>query len=177
MIFCETTIKGAFLIKLNEIRDNRGFFARTWCSHEFEQHGLVSTFVQSNMQQSKSKGTLRGMHMQVAPKEEAKLIRCTRGAIFDVVLDLRAESPSFKKWYGIELTESNHKMLYVPQGCAHGYQTLVDDTEVFYPVSEFYSPEQERGIRWNDPEFMIAWPLVENVLISAKDDSWPDFKS
>lgn len=175
MLFIETKLKGAFVIELEKYSDDRGFFSRAWCQKEFKEQGINSQFVQANIGFSKNSGTIRGIHYQIAPFEEAKLVRCIRGAIFDVVLDLRPESPSFKQWFGVELSDENRKMLYVPEGCAHGYQTLVDNTEVFYQVSHVYSPECERGIRWNDPEFDIEWPIDEYPVISEKDQNWSDF--
>ncbi len=175
MLFIETKLKGAFVIELEKYSDDRGFFSRAWCQKEFKEQGINSRFVQANIGFSKNSGTIRGIHYQIAPFEEAKLVRCIRGAIFDVVLDLRPELPSFKQWFGVELSDENRKMLYVPEGCAHGYQTLVDNTEVFYQVSQVYSPESERGIRWNDPEFDIEWPIDEDLVISEKDQNWSDF--
>ena len=174
MIFRETPLKGAFAIDLEKREDDRGFFARAWCQKEFETHRLVSRVVQANTSFNKQKGTLRGMHYQIAPRPEAKTIRCLRGAIYDVIIDMRSNSPSYKKWFGVELTAANRTMLHVPEGFAHGFITLEDDTEVFYLVSEFYSPECERGVRYNDPAFAIAWPAHVQV-ISPKDNSWPDF--
>ena len=175
MLFIETKLKGAFVIELEKYSDDRGFFSRAWCQKEFKEQGINSQFVQANIGFSKNSGTIRGIHYQIAPFEEAKLVRCIRGAIFDVVLDLRPELPSFKQWFGVELSDENRKMLYVPEGCAHGYQTLVDNTEVFYQVSQVYSPESERGILWNDPEFDIEWPTDKDLVISEKDQNWPDF--
>ena len=175
MLFIETKLKGAFVVELEKYSDDRGFFSRAWCQKEFKEQGINSRFVQANIGFSKNSGTIRGIHYQIAPFEEAKLVRCIRGAIFDVVLDLRPELPSFKQWFGVELSDENRKMLYVPEGCAHGYQTLVDNTEVFYQVSQVYSAESERGIRWNDPEFDIEWPIDEDLVISEKDQNWPDF--
>lgn len=175
MIFEETKLKGAFIIELEKIEDTRGFFARAWCQEEFEAHGLNTNWVQANLVFSERWGTLRGLHYQIAPHEEAKLMRCIRGAIYDVIVDLRPESPTYKQWLGVELTADNHRMLYVPGGFAHGYQTLMDDNETFYPVSHFYAPGFERGIRWDDPAFGIEWPLDVQV-ISDKDTSWPDYE-
>lgn len=175
MIFRETKLKGAFIVEIEKIGDVRGFFARAWCENEFEAHGLNVRWVQANMAFSKQKGTLRGLHYQIAPYEEAKLMRCIRGAMYDVIVDLRPESPTYLQWLGVELTADNHKALHVPEGCAHGYQTLVDDTETFYPVSQFYSPGFERGVRWDDPAFGIEWPETDECIISAKDRSWPDY--
>lgn len=173
MIFEETRIRGAFILEVKKIEDERGFFARTWCQKEFESRGLNPTTVQSNLSFNKKRGTLRGLHYQVAPSEEAKLVRCTRGAIFDVAVDLRPDSPTYLEWVGAELTAENRRMLYVPEGCAHGYQTLKDDTEVFYQVSQFYSPEAERGARWDDPAIGIEWRDIGTCLVSDKDKNWP----
>lgn len=173
MIFREIKLKGAFLIEPSRREDERGFFARAWCQKEFEKHGLVSVLVQSNISFNKKKGTLRGLHYQLAPYEEAKLVRCTRGAIHDVILDLRPDSPSYKQWIAATLTAENREMLYVPAGFAHGFQTLEDNTEVFYHVSQFFSPEYERGVRWNDPMFAIEWPQTELRIVSDKDKAWP----
>jgi len=176
MIFRETKLAGAFIIELEKLEDERGFFARAWCQREFEAQGLVSRFVQCNVSYNKKKGTLRGMHYQVAPYEEVKLVRCTRGAIYDVIIDLRPDSPTYTQWLGVELTADNYRMLYVPEGCAHGYQTLTDNAEVFYQVSQFYAPQCERGVRWNDPAFNIQWPIDHPIILSEKDQRWPDFK-
>ena len=174
MIFTETKLKGAYVIEIEKLKDNRGFFARAWCQNEFKAHGLTSRVVQVNVSSNKKKGTLRGMHYQLSPYEETKLIRCTRGAIYDVIIDLRPSSPTYAQWIGVELTEENYKMLYVPENFAHGFQTLEDDTEVTYQVSQFYMPGSESGIRWNDPAFSIDWPIQVQV-ISDKDKSWPDY--
>lgn len=176
MKFSETPLKGAFVIELEELQDERGFFARAWCAMEFEQHGLVPRVVQVNMSYNKTKGTLRGLHYQVAPYEESKFVRCTRGALYDIIVDLRKDSETYCQWYGIELTASDRNALYVPRGFAHGLQTLENDTEVFYQVSEFYTPGAERGARYNDPKFAIEWPLPVGG-ISEKDANWPDFES
>ena len=174
MIFTKAELEGAFIIEIEKLEDARGFFARAWCQKEFESHGLNPRFVQANISYSKMRGTLRGMHYQEAPYAEAKLVRCTRGAIYDVIIDLRQGSPSYGRWMGLQLTANNYRMLYVPEGFAHGFQTLEDDTEVFYQVSQFYSPQYERGVRYDDPSFAIKWPLEVRV-ISEKDKSWPDF--
>jgi dTDP-4-dehydrorhamnose 3,5-epimerase len=155
--------------------DERGFFARTWCRQEFEAHGLNSRLAQSSISFNKRRGTLRGMHYQSAPDEEAKLVRCTMGAIYDVTIDLRRDSPTFKQWVGLELTAENRRMLYIPEGFAHGLQTLTDDTEVFYQISERYAPESARGVRWNDPAFAIDWP-VSVTIISERDNTYADFE-
>jgi len=175
MIFIETKLPGAYIIEIEPIRDERGFFARAWCQREFRGKGLITTMAQSNLSLSGKKGTLRGMHYQVAPYEEVKLLKCIRGGIYDVIIDLRPDSPTFEQWMGVELSAENRKMLYVPQGFAHGFQTLRDDTEVFYQVSEFYHPAAERGIRWNDPAFGIQWAETEVTVMSEKDQNWPDY--
>lgn len=175
MQFTKTTLEGAYIIEPQKFEDERGMFARTWCRKEFEAHGLVTNMVQSNISLSKNKGTLRGLHYQSAPYAEAKLMRCTKGAIYDVCIDLRQDSETYKQWFGVELTEKNYRMLYVPEGFAHGYEILEDNTEVFYLVSEFYHPEAEKGVRWNDPCFQIDWPIKTDIIISDKDKCWPDF--
>ena len=175
MIFKETKLQGAFVIAIEKRQDERGFFARAWCKTEFEAHGLNVHLVQANLAFSQKKGTLRGMHYQVSPYEEAKLVRCIKGAIFDVAIDLRPDSPTYKSWVGVELTDDNHKMLYIPENFAHGYQTLTDNAEVFYQVSQFYSPESERGVRWDDPAFGIKWLETDDVVISEKDKNWLDY--
>ncbi len=174
MIFSETKLKGAFIIEIDKKEDERGFFGRSWCRNEMEQHGIKGVIVQANTSFSYKKGTLRGIHYQVSPYEEAKIIRCVRGAVYDVIIDLRTGSSTFKKWIGTELTSNNYKMLYVPEGFAHGFLTLTDNVEVYYNVTSFYSPGAERGIRWNDPYFNIKWPF-EPVVISVKDRGHPDF--
>lgn len=168
MIFIETRLKGAYIIELEKVEDERGFFARSWCQKEFETHGLNPNLVQCNISYNKIKGTLRGMHYQVAPYKEAKLVRCTRGAIYDVIIDLRPNSKTFKQWIAEELNAKSHEMLYIPEGFAHGFQTLEDDTEVFYQMSEFYYQEYARGVRWNDPAFSIGWPIKPSI-INQKD--------
>ena len=176
MIFKETKLKGAFIIEPERIEDERGFFARTFCRNEFEAHGLNPHLVQCSVSFNKKKGTLRGMHYQTAPHEEAKLVRCTSGAIYDVMLDLRPNSPTFKQWVSVELTGENRRMLYVPEGMAHGFQTLQDETEVLYQMSEFYNPEAARGVRWDDPSFTVQWPS-KPLIVSRKDTSYPDFQA
>jgi dTDP-4-dehydrorhamnose 3,5-epimerase len=175
MIFLETSLHGAFIVELEKRCDERGYFARSWCRDEFAAHGLRECMVQGNVSYNVSRNTLRGMHYQAAPFQEAKLVRCVRGAIFDIIIDLRPDSPTFRQWVGVELNESNHRMLYVPEGFAHGFQTLLDNTEVTYLVSQFYTPESERGVRYNDPAFAIKWPETTRIIISEKDNSWPDF--
>ena len=174
MIFYETQIKGAFLIEPEKNEDERGFFARVWCQREFEEHGLNPGLVQCSISFNKKKGTLRGMHYQEAPFAEAKLVRCTRQSIYDVIIDLRPKSLTFKQHFAVVLSAENHKMLYVPEGCAHGFQTLEDNAEVFYQMSEFYSPEHSRGVRWNDPAFGIVWPIADPIMLE-RDKSYPDF--
>jgi dTDP-4-dehydrorhamnose 3,5-epimerase len=174
MLFIETELKGAFIVELERREDDRGFFARTWCRDEFERHGIVATIAQANMSYNYARGTLRGMHYQRAPFAETKLVRAVRGAIYDVIIDLRPDSPTYKGWIGVELTADNRRALFVPEGFAHGLQTLADDTEVMYQVSQFYTPGAEGGIRYDDPAFAIAWPLPVSV-ISDKDRAWPDF--
>lgn len=172
MIFTETKLFGVFLIEPKRFEDERGFFARTYCQCEFKTHGLNPHVVQCNISFNRKRGTLRGMHYQAAPYPEAKLVRCTMGAIYDVIVDLRPESPTFKQWGALELTAVNRRMVYIPVGLAHGFQTLVDDTEVFYQMSEFYHPECARGFGWNDPTFRVNWPLPVNV-IADKDKTYP----
>jgi dTDP-4-dehydrorhamnose 3,5-epimerase len=175
VIFTETKLKGAFVITPERVEDERGFFARLWCAREFEEHGLDSRLAQCSISFNKRKGTLRGMHYQLAPYEEAKLVRCTRGAIYDVVLDLRPHSATFRQWAGVSLTADNREMLYVPSGCAHGFQTLTDESEVFYQISEFYRPDAATGVRWNDAAFSIEWPLEVSV-ISERDSNYADYQ-
>lgn len=173
--FIETNVKGAYLIEFEPIVDERGFFARSWCKGEFEAHGLNTQIVQVNTSFNKETGTLRGLHYQTPPCEEAKLVQCTKGAIYDVILDLRSCSPTYLRWTGGELTENNHHMLYVPEGCAHGFQVIQDQSVVSYMVTQYYSRSNERGIRWNDPTFNIEWPLPV-TLISQKDASYPNYE-
>lgn len=176
MIFKESKLKGAFVIDLEKHQDERGFFARTFCRKELQDHGLIADVAQANMSLSKARGTLRGMHYQKAPYEETKLVRCIRGALYDVIIDLRPESPTYKQWIGVELSADNYRMLFVPKNFAHGFITLAEDTEVTYMVSQYYSPGAELGIRWNDPQFAIEWP-IDVTVISPKDANWPDFAS
>ncbi|KAB8143559.1 dTDP-4-dehydrorhamnose 3,5-epimerase [Chloroflexia bacterium SDU3-3] len=174
MIFTETKLQGAFIIDLEQRADERGFFARSFCAREFADHGMNPHVVNTNVSHSARRGTLRGMHFQRAPHAEAKLVRCTRGAIYDVIIDLRAGSPTLGQWLGVELTAANYRQLYVPEGFAHGFQTLEDEADVVYQVSEFYTPGAEGGLRYDDPAFGIRWPLPISV-ISPKDAAWPDF--
>ena len=174
MIFRETKLAGAFIIEPDTYTDERGFFSRNWSQKEFEAHGLVETFVESNTSRSVKTGTLRGMHFQAAPYAQAKLVRCTAGAIYDVIIDLRPDSPSFKRWEAVELSAENRLSLYIPRGFAHGFQTLLDDSEVFYQVSAYYEPSSAGGVRWNDPAFGIEWPEATRTII-ARDNKYPDF--
>ena len=174
MIFTPLPLEGAFLIAPEPRHDARGFFARTWCQREFEERGLTHRLVQCSLSFNKRKGTLRGMHYQASPRAESKLVRCTRGSIFDVIIDLRPGSATFKVHAAVVLTEDDHQMLYVPEGFAHGFQTLAENTEVFYQMSEFHTPELSRGVRWNDPAFGIQWPPGERVM-SERDRVYPDF--
>lgn len=174
MKFTETNLGGAFIVEPQPIADERGFFARTFCKKEFQEHGLNNLISQCNLSFNHKKGTLRGMHYQTPPKAEAKYVICIAGAIYDVIIDIRPDSPTYCRWFGIELSAENRKMLYVPEGFAHGYQALQDGASVLYQVSEFYCPEHERGIRWNDPAFGIKWPIPDPIL-SGKDAGHPDF--
>lgn len=175
MIFTPTKLDGAFVIDLELREDDRGFFARTFCMREFEEHGLESMTAQCNLSFNHKAGTVRGMHYQLPPASEAKLVRCLKGAIHDVIIDLRPESPSYLQWFGVRLDDENRRALYVPPLFAHGYQALTDGAEVSYQVSEFYAPGQERGLRYDDPRFGIDWPL-EVTVISEKDASWAPFE-
>jgi dTDP-4-dehydrorhamnose 3,5-epimerase len=174
VIFRETVVPGAFVIEPERLADDRGFFARTWCARECAARGLDPRVVQCSVSVSERKGTLRGLHYQAAPHAEAKLVRCTRGAIYDVIVDLREDSPAFRRHFAVALSADDHTMLYVPEGVAHGFQTLADDTEVAYQMSEFHAPSHARGVRWNDPAFGIAWPPAERI-ISERDRGYPDF--
>jgi dTDP-4-dehydrorhamnose 3,5-epimerase len=175
MIFTETKLKGAYIINLQRLEDERGFFARTFCKQEFKKYGLNIEIAQSNISYSKKKGTLRGMHMQLAPFEESKLIKCNQGAIYDVIVDLRKKSKTFLQWIGAELTSKNNQMIYVPEGFAHGFITLQDNTEVSYQMNQFYTPGSEKGYRWNDPAFDIIWPMAP-VVMAEKDKNFPLFE-
>jgi dTDP-4-dehydrorhamnose 3,5-epimerase len=174
MRFSQTELRGAWLIEPVPARDERGFFARTFCVHEFADHGLTTRFVQHNTSYSVARETLRGMHFQRAPHAEVKVVSCLKGAIWDVIIDLRPESPTYCEWQGFELTADNYRQLYVPEGFAHGFQTLCADSEVGYLISAFYAPAAASGVRHDDPAFAIDWPLPVSV-ISEKDKSWPDF--
>lgn len=175
MKFVETELAGAFVIRPEPVIDERGFFSRAFCRREFEQHGLNADVAQCNMSFNRNRGTLRGMHYQVRPHQEVKLVRCVAGSVYDVIVDLRRESRTYGKWLGVELNADNRNMVYVPAGFAHGYLTLSDNAEIFYQVSEFYSKAHERGLRWNDPAFGIEWPFTPTA-ISEKDRSFPDFE-
>jgi len=174
MIFNPTPLGGAYVVEIEKMRDERGFFARSYCVEEFAAHGLEPLGVQCNISHNARMGTLRGMHLQEPPNAEAKLVRCTRGALFDVIIDLRPEAPTYCQWFGIDLTADNYSMLYVPRGCAHGFQTLEDHTEVCYQMSRAYSAQGARGVRWDDPLFLIKWPLPV-TSISERDQSYPEF--
>ena len=176
MIFQPLEVSGAFLIEPEPIPDERGFFARLWCQRELEERGLVGRIAQCSQSFNTRRGTLRGLHYQLAPHAEVKVVRCTRGAIYDVILDLRPASPTFKKHSAVTLTAENRRMAYVPEGCAHGFQTLEDGTEVFYLISEFFQPDHARGVRWNDPAFGIPWPPGDKIL-NDRDRGYPDFSS
>ncbi len=175
MIFHESKLRGVFEIEIERHLDERGFFARTWCKKEFEEHGLDSRVAQSSISFNARRGTLRGVHYQAAPNAETKIVRCTQGSVYDVVLDLRGESPTFKEWISVILSAEQRNMIYIPEGCAHGFLTIADDTEVLYQMTEFFAPESARGVRWNDPAFGIAWPEKVEV-ISERDRMYPDFK-
>ena len=172
MIFRETTLPGVWVIEPEPQADERGFFARTWCAEEFEARGLTAGLAQCSVSWNRARGTVRGLHYQAPPHEEAKLVRCTRGAIHDVALDLRPASPTRHRWIAVELTGDNRRMLFVPEGVAHGFQTLADDTEVFYQISRAYHPDAQRGVRWHDPALGITWPVRE-AIVSARDAALP----
>jgi len=175
MIFVETPLRGAYVIEVEKHEDERGFFARSWCVQEFSSKGLDTQLVQCNVSFNKRKGTLRGLHYQMPPHAETKVVRCTKGALYDVIVDLRADSPTFLKWFGVELTATNYRMLYIPKRFAHGFQTIEDDTEIFYQMSEFYAPQAARGIRWNDPRVGVVWPETDRT-ISKKDQEYVDLE-
>ena len=175
MIFVETPLWGAYVIEVEKHEDERGFFARSWCAREFGAKGLDHHLVQCNVSFNKRKGTLRGLHYQTPPNAEVKLVRCTKGSLFDVIVDLRKDSPTFLKWFAIELTATNYRMLYIPKLFAHGFQTLEDDTEIFYQMSEFYEPAASKGLRWNDPRLGINWPVAGRTM-SQKDQAYPNLE-
>ena len=174
MIFSETKLAGAYVIEPEQLEDERGFFARLWSEQDFAERGLVPRFIESNTSFSRKQGTLRGMHYQAAPHGQVKLVRCTAGAVYDAIIDLRPDSPTYKQWDSVELSADNRLMLYVPIGFAHGFQTLVDGTEVTYQMSSPYHPASSRGVRWDDPTFGITWPEAERVII-ARDREYSDF--
>ncbi len=176
MKFVESPIQGAYIIEPERREDERGFFARIFCRNEFAQAGLKTDMLQANTGFSRRGGTLRGLHFQIAPHAEVKVVRCTTGRMFDVIVDLRPDSPTWKQWFGLELSQDNHKMLYVPEGCAQGYITLADDTEMYYLTTEVYHPESASGVRYDDPEFGIEWPAAVEV-ISQQDKQWPDYST
>lgn len=175
VIFQETRLQGAFIIDIEKIQDERGFFAEGWKKDVAVQHGIDVEFTRTNISNNAQKGTLRGMHSQKAPYAEAKLVRCIQGAIFDAIVDIRPDSPTYLQWVGVELSAQNHRMLYVPRGFLHGFQTLEDDTTVFYQVAGMYKPEAEQGARYNDPAFNIQWPPATERILSDKDRNWPGF--
>jgi len=174
MIFSNTSLKDAVILEIEKLQDDRGFFGRTWDEEIFKNKGMNTQIAQCSLSFNLKKGTLRGMHFQEKPFQEVKIVSCTKGCIFDVIIDLRPNSKTYKQWYGIELKSDEHKSIYIPKGFAHGFQTLEDNTEVFYQISEFYNPSHSTGIRWNDPLFGIKWPL-NNPIISEKDLGWSDF--
>jgi dTDP-4-dehydrorhamnose 3,5-epimerase len=176
MIAKPTKLAGAFIIELEKFEDERGFFARAWSEKELAALGLEADFVEANVSFNNARGTLRGMHYQAAPHGQAKLVRCTRGAIFDVAVDIRPDSATYRQWVGLELTGDNRKMLYAAGDLAHGYLTLVDDSEVYYQVTAPYAPESSRGFRWDDPAFGIQWPGLERINLNQRDREYPDFK-
>lgn len=175
MIVTETKLAGAFVLEAERFEDDRGFFARSWSEREFAELGLSARLAECNISFNRKKDTLRGMHYQAAPHGQVKLVRCTMGAIYDVIVDLRPDSPTFKQWVGVELTAENRLMLYIPETFAHGFQTLEDRTEVFYQMSDFYAPESGRGVRWDDPAFGIMWPDAAARIINERDREYPDF--
>lgn len=177
MRFQETEIPGAFVIDLEPIEDDRGSFARIWCADELARHGLVSELSQCSISRNRKAGTLRGLHFQRPPHAEAKVVRCTRGAIYDVIVDLRIDSPAHVRWIAVELTSENGSALFVPEGCAHGFQTLLDDTDVLYLISRPYNPDAAAGVRWDDPAFAISWPTAVSRRMSARDRVWPNYLS
>lgn len=174
MKFEETSLKGAYIIEVDKLGDNRGFFGRLWCKNELKKYNLNTNIVQSNVSFNEKKGTLRGMHFQKKPFQETKLVRCTKGSVYDVIIDLRPNSSTYKKWFGVKLTDNNHKMIYVPENFAHGFLTLEENSEVYYLITQFYNNAAEVGLKWNDTAFNIEWP-VEVKEISEKDNSHPFF--
>jgi dTDP-4-dehydrorhamnose 3,5-epimerase len=177
LTFRETKLRGAFVVEPEIFEDERGFFGRSFSAKEFEAHGMNPRMAECNISFNKKRHTIRGMHFQLDPHAQAKLVRCTRGAIYDVIIDLRPDSPTFKQWIGEELTADNRRMLYIPTGFAHGFQTLEDSTEICYQVSDSYAPATAGGVRWNDPAFAIRWPSIDGITINQRDQSYPDFRS
>lgn len=175
MRFIETGLGGAWLVEPERLEDERGYFARIWCRREFEARGIPANFVQGNVSLSRRRGTLRGLHFQLPPSRESKLVRCSRGELFDVIVDLRCDSPTFQRHYGVLLSQANGRLLYVPPGFAHGFQTLADDTEVVYEMGDFYDARLSSGVRWNDPAFAIPWPEPEPAVMTERDRDYPDF--
>lgn len=175
MVFKETKLAGAFIIELERFEDERGFFAHSWSARQFAERGLVSRLVECSISFNRKRGTVRGMHYQAAPHGQTKVVRCTMGSIYDVIIDLRAASLTFKQWVGVDLTAGNRLMLYIPKDFAHGFQTLEDETEVFYQISDIYVPESGRGVRWNDPAFGISWPEAAEIILNDRDRTYPDF--
>jgi len=175
MMFKETKLPGAYVIDLEPNKDERGFFARTWCKTEFSSQGLNNNLVQCNISYNNKAGTIRGMHFQAPPFEEVKVVRCIRGSIFDVIIDIRPQSKTYLQWAAFELSAENRKMLYIPEGFAHGFQTLENDTEVFYQMSEYYHSTSAKGLRWDDPTFNITWPITNGIILSDKDNSYKGF--
>lgn len=174
MIFTPLALPGAMIVDLERVEDSRGFFARVWCEREFQAAGLNPRLVQASISHNRRRGTLRGMHYQEAPHAEDKLVRCVQGAFWDVIIDLRPESPTYLQHRGIELNAARGRALYIPKGFAHGFQTLLDDTQIMYQMSEFYAPDAQRGVRWNDPRFAIEWP--EPPILHRRDASYPDYQ-
>jgi dTDP-4-dehydrorhamnose 3,5-epimerase len=173
--FSETPLPGAFIVEIEPHRDERGYFARTWCAGEFEREHLPTQFVQASLSHNDKRGTLRGMHLQLPPSRESKVVRCTRGRIHDVIVDLRPDSPSYLRHFGVELTAAGHAALFIPPAMLHGFQTLEDDTEVYYQMSDYYAPATAFGARWNDPAFAIDWPIAAELIMAERDAAYPDF--
>ncbi len=174
MIFSETRLPGAFIIDIEPAFDERGFFARTWSAEELARRGLISILSQCSLSFNKTRGTLRGMHYQTAPHDETKVVSCRAGAVYDVMVDLRPASPTFKQWFGVELSAKNYRLVYIPHGLAHGFLTLQDNSEVYYQISGSFVPESTRGVRWNDPAFGIEWPAAPSIILE-RDRLYPDF--
>lgn len=175
MVFTETKLRGAYIIEIERMEDKRGFLARCFCANEFSKHGLKTRIVQSNISSNKKAGTLRGMHYQAKPYEEAKLVSCIRGSIYDVIIDLRPGTSTYCQWFSVELSAENGVMLYIPEGFAHGFQTMEDNSTVFYQMYEFYHPDNASGLRWDDPLFVVQWPEMTDRIISIRDKNYPDY--